>query len=101
MKALYTLIKPVVTEKAIKMGDKMIYAFYVHSSATKIDVKMAIKEAYGHEVATVKMLKTPAKKRTVKKYSVNKRPLMKKALITLKGKKKMDITKISKEPTKK
>ena len=47
MKALYTIIKPIVTEKAIKLSDKMTYSFYVHSKATKIDVKMAVKELYG------------------------------------------------------
>ena len=101
MKALFTIIKPVVTEKAIKMSEGLTYTFYVHPKSTKIDVKMAIKEAYGYDVATVKMAKLPAKKRNIKKITINKRPQMKKAHITLKGKKKMDVTKISKEPTKK
>lgn len=100
MKALHTIIKPIVTEKATKQGEKFTYAFYVNKRATKIDVKQAIKELYGHDVATVRMIISPTKTKLMKRTLVDKRPEMKKALVILKGKKKLDVTKISKESKK-
>lgn len=100
MKALDIIIRPVVTEKATKLGEKMTYLFYVSRNATKIDVKQAIKELYGHDVAKVRMMLVPEKTKLMRRLIVNKRPPMKKAVITLKGGKKLDVTKMSKEPTK-
>ncbi len=100
MKALYTIIKPVTTEKATNLAAKLKYAFWVNRRATKIDVKHAIKEMYGAEVATVRMLNTPAKKRLARRMLVDKRSAMRKALVTLKGGKKLDLTKIGKEAKK-
>ncbi len=82
------------------MGEKMTYAFYVHPKATKIDVKIAVKELYGQEVATVKMAINPAKTRGMRNRVVTKRQRVKKAMVTLKGKKKIDLTKVAKEPKK-
>jgi large subunit ribosomal protein L23 len=97
METLYTLIKPVVTEKATALSTKFKYAFWVNRAATKIDIKRAIKDAFGTEVATVHIINTPAKTRMARRMVVDKRPAMKKAIITLKGGKKLDVTKISKE----
>lgn len=97
MQTLYTLIKPVVTEKATALSTKLKYAFWVNRKATKIDVKRAIKDAYGVDVATVHMMNTPAKKKVARRMIVDKRPAMKKAIITLKGGKKLDTTKIGKQ----
>ena len=101
MKALHVILKPIVTEKAIKLGEKMSYAFYVHPKATKIDVKMAIKELYGENVAKVQIIKSPAKTKSLRRTTVNKRQAAKKAIITLQGRKKLDISKVSKETSKK
>lgn len=100
MDTLYTLIKPVVTEKATALSTKLKYAFWVNRKATKIDVKRAIKEAYGADVSSVRMMNTPAKTRLARRMLVDKRPAMKKAIITLKGGKKLDVTKIAKEAKK-
>ncbi len=100
MKALYTIIKPVTSEKSTAQGEKLTYAFWVNPKATKIDVKHSLKEIYGVEVDTVHMLNTPAKKRMARRMVVDKRPAMKKALVTLKGGKKLDVTKVGKEDKK-
>lgn len=100
MKALYTIIRPVITEKALKMGERMSYSFYVHSKATKIDVKIAVKELYGKDVATVRMARNPAKTRGGRGKVITKRPNMKKAIVTLKGRGKIDLTKVTKEKKK-
>ena len=57
---------------------------------------MAIKELYGHEVQSVRMVKSPAKTRGSRQSVITKRPRRKKAIITLKGRKKLDVTKIAK-----
>lgn len=101
MKALYTVKRPLVTEKALKMGEKMTYTFYVGKDATKVDVKTAMKELYGADVETVRIINTSEKKRSYGRKSIVKRPEMKKALVTFKGKKKVDVTKIGKEKSKK
>lgn len=100
MKALHTIIRPVVTEKATKQGEKLIYCFYVNRNATKVDVKIALKELYGHEIESVRSVNQPAKTRVMRRSVIDKRPEMKKVYITLKGGKKLDNTKISKESKK-
>lgn len=97
METLYTLIKPVVTEKATAQGNKFTYTFWIHRKATKMDVKRAILEAYDVKVEKVRIIILPAKKRVLRKNIIEKRPEMKKALITLAGRKKLDVTKIVKE----
>ena len=97
MKAIDVILKPVVSEKATMLAEKFIYLFYVNKQATRVDVKRAMKELYGADVAEVKIMNTPSKSRTVKKSVVDKRSSMKKAVVTLKGKKKLDVTKMSKE----
>ena len=94
MQTLYTLIKPVVTEKATALGAKLKYSFWVNRKATKIDIKRAIKEAYSVDVANVWIMNTPAKTKIARRMIVDKRSAMKKAIITLKGGKKLDTTKI-------
>lgn len=97
MKAIDVILKPVISEKATMLAEKFIYLFYINKQATRIDVKNAIKELYGADVAEVKIMNTPSKSRVIKKSTVDKRSSMKKAVVTLKGKKKLDVTKMSKE----
>lgn len=84
---LYTILqKPVVTEKTANMQQAARYTFEVSRDATKIDVKMAIKELYGLEVAAVNMVNTRAKFKFGKKKNLQVRRAMgKKAYITLKN----------------
>jgi large subunit ribosomal protein L23 len=100
MKATQTIISPIITEKATVLAEKMTYLFYVNPKATKIDVKNAIKELYGQDVLKVRSIISPPKTKQVKRSIVNKRPELKKVMIILKGKKKLDVTKISKEAKK-
>ena len=97
MNVLHTIIKPVVTEKATNLSAKLTYAFWVNRKATKIDIKHAIKEVYGVDVKTVRVMNTSTKRRVLRRSIVDKRPAMRKALITLKGGKKLDVTKIGKD----
>jgi large subunit ribosomal protein L23 len=100
MKAINTIVSPIITEKATALSEKMTYMFFVDRKATKIDVKQAIKELYGLEVASVRSIITPVKTKLMKRAIVNKRNEMKKVMVILKGKKKLDVTKIAKEAKK-
>ena len=85
---LYKILqKPLVTEKTANMGlGQPRYAFEVAPSATKIDIKMAVKELYGVEVASVNILNTRAKfKYGKKKWMQIRKRETKKAYITLKN----------------
>lgn len=93
---LYRLIKkPIITEKTSNMEMKTAsYAFEVDASATKIDIKKAISELYGVEVANVQILHTREKFKFGKKRGMQLRKAsIKKAYVTLKNAKdKIDFT---------
>lgn len=98
MQILHIIKKPVVTEKATALSAKQTYSFWVDPRATKIEVKRALKDMYGVDVDCVRMINTASKKKVVRRSIINKKSPMKKALVTLKGGKKMDVTKLLKEP---
>ena len=91
MKNSYGNIRPVMTEKSSILQSKGQYMFKVDRSTTKIDVKNAVKELYGTEVKSVKMMVIPAKTRMLGRGRLwTKRPVAKRAIVTLKGKKTLD-----------
>jgi len=96
MKALNVIRKPVVTEKTAIMEEKQVYSFWINPAATKIDVKMAMKELYGVDAAKVRMVKASAKVRKLRKGTFNKRQGRLKAYITLRGGAKLDLNKFGK-----
>lgn len=93
---LYRILqKPIVTEKTANMGlAKPRYAFEVTPDATKIDIKVAIKELYGVEVTDVNVINTREKFKYGKKRGMQVRKrVTKKAYITLKDSKAViDVT---------
>lgn len=93
---LYTILqRQVVTEKTANMQiGQPRYTFEVSPSATKIDVKMAIKELYGIEVADVNIVNVRAKFKFGKKKNLQaRRREVKKAYVTLKNAKDtLDVT---------
>jgi large subunit ribosomal protein L23 len=87
MRLYNILLKPIVTEKTANMSvKKPSYAFEVADSATKIDIKKAIKELYKVDVADVNIVNTREKFKFGRKrgMQIRKRE-MKKAYITLKN----------------
>lgn len=90
-----TIIQTVVTEKASREQEGGKYTFAVRKDATKVDIKKAIKAIYDADVATVRTSILPKKVRLVGRGRVwTKRNQYKKAVITLKGKKTIDVNKI-------
>ena len=83
---LHQVIKGVVTtEKSVNMQEKNCYVFYVHKDATKIDIKIAIKEFWGANAIKVRIVKLPSKVRVMgrKGAQVKRNPKVK-AYVTFK-----------------
>ena len=101
MKAYDVIIEPITTEKSTMLSDKGKYAFKINKNATKIDVKKAMKQLYDADVAKVAVSTIRPKTRLVKRGAqMIKRRAAKKAIVTIRGGKTIDITKF-KEPKKK
>lgn len=95
MRTLDTILKAIVTEKSSNKQAENLYTFAINPKATKIDVKSAIKEIYGVEAKEVKIMIAPSKKRLVGRGRLwTKRPVTKKAIVSLKDNKKIDPNKI-------
>ena len=77
------ILKPVVTEKSMnEMADKK-YTFYVHTDATKIQIKQAVEKMFeGTKVASVNTLNLNGKTRR-RGYTVGKTNNRKKAIVQL------------------
>lgn len=93
--ALYSILKkPITTEKTSRTElAHNRYGFVVDKNATKIDIKKAIQEIYGVEVASVNVTYVRGKVKMGKKGVQTRRSEVKKAYITLKDKKaKLDST---------
>lgn len=87
---LYRILqRPVITEKTSNMQmQSNSYAFEVAPDATKIDVKKAILDLYGVEVADVRILNTREKFKYGRKRGMQLRKrTTRKAYVTLKNKK--------------
>ncbi len=90
------ILKPVMSEKSSTQQGKGQYAFFVRRDSTKIDVKNAIKAIYGAEVKNVKAMISPRKTRLVgARRLLTKRNIMKKVIVTLKGKQTIDPHKLT------
>jgi len=91
MRTSSPIIRPIVTEKSSLEQGKGKYTFLVQKGTNKIEIKKAIKDLYGADVAKVQMMVSPKKERMIGRgYALTKRPVLKKAIVTLKGKKTMD-----------
>lgn len=96
MNAINVIRKPVTTEKSSLLQEKKVYAFWINPKATKIDVKMAIKQIYGIDVAKVRLIQVVGKFKTIRKGIINKRKETRKAYITLANKVALDLNKFEK-----
>ncbi len=82
------IIKPIVTEKMTKLGEKLNrYGFKVEKDANKIEIKQAVETLYNVTVTEVNtMIAAPKKKSRFTKSGVIKgqASAYKKAIVTLK-----------------
>jgi large subunit ribosomal protein L23 len=81
------LIKPLITEKMSKLGDKLNrFAFVVNNKANKIEIKKAVESFYGVKVDDVNTMRVPAKNKsrfTRTRVITGRKSGYKKAVVTL------------------
>ena len=78
------LVRPVVSEKTYGLMDVGTYVFIVDRSATKIDVRHAVEQAFGVTVLKVNTLNRKGKAtRNRRTNTVGSRPDTKRAFVTL------------------
>ena len=78
------LIRPVVSEKSYALMDNNVYVFVVDPSATKVDVRHAVEQAFGVRVTNVNTLNRKGKtKRNRKNNTIGHRANTKRAIVTL------------------
>ena len=87
------LVRPLITEKSMKLVDEGKYTFEVKQGANKVEVKKAVEELFKVEVTAVNMMNTLRKKRRVGKYE-GLRPAVQKAIVTLAEGQKLDVFEI-------
>jgi large subunit ribosomal protein L23 len=86
-----SLIKGIViTERSVVMNESGKYVFNVAISATKNEIKKAIKAMYQVDVDSVNTVTTPGKPKRYRN-TIQLRPAHKKAIVTLKEGHKIDI----------
>ena len=87
MKLSDVLIKPILSEKANKQSEKENrYSFVVDRKANKLEIKKAVEEFYGVQVANVNTSVVPGKaksKYTKAGYITGRKPSKKKAVVTV------------------
>jgi len=84
MKTVYDIVKrPIITEQSMEGVESKKYVFEVARGANKIEIKKAIEEIFGVEVAKVNTINYMGKEKRQGVY-VGRRPAWKKAVVTLK-----------------
>jgi len=78
------LIRPVVSEKSYSLMDQNVYVFVIDPTATKVDVRHAVEQAFDVRVTNVNTLNRKGKaKRNRKGGGMGRRPDTKRAIVTL------------------
>ncbi|SRR3989338_10689839 len=94
MELNHILISPVSTEKSTAAQARRVYTFMVHPKANKIQVTQAVETLYGVTVDHVNVISVQKKFRTSGRRTITKRPLGRKALVTLAPKQTLDFNKM-------
>ena len=82
MNSFDIIIKPILSEKSFSGIQMKRYTFKVAKSATKVDIKRAVEEVFGVEVAKVNTINVQGKVKRRGAMS-GKRPDYKKAIVQL------------------
>jgi large subunit ribosomal protein L23 len=89
-----TIKRPVVTEKAMKLGGRHQYVFIVDQKANKIEIKHAVEDMFEVNVTSVRTLHVKGKMKsriTRKGIMRGKTADKKKAIVTLKEGQTIDL----------
>ena len=82
MSARDIIIRPVVTEKTMKLSEENKVTFEVSKNANKISVAQAINEIYGIKPEKINIVNVHPKKKRMGRF-VGKTNAVKKAIVTL------------------
>jgi large subunit ribosomal protein L23 len=84
MKTAYdVIIKPVISERSMDDAQMRKYTFKVATGANKTEVKQALEEIFGVEIANVNIMNVPGKKKRQGR-NVGMTSASRKAIVTLK-----------------
>lgn len=86
--------RPIVTEKAMQLGEIGQYVFEVDRKANKIQIKTAIEEMFEVDVRSVRTVNVKGKVKsrlTRRGYQRGRTPSYKKAIVTLKEGQTIDV----------
>lgn len=86
-----TLLRPVITEKAMKSSENGQVTFQVPLTATKTDVKAAVEALFGVKVKSVNTIRINGKTKRFR-GEIGKRSDYKKAVVTLAEGQNIDFT---------
>ena len=86
------LLRPVVSEKSYSLMDEGVYVFVVAPDSTRIEVRMAVEQAFGVRVSKVNTMNRKGKVRHNRKTNtLGKRPATKRAVVTLHAGDRIDL----------
>ncbi|MFY9422940.1 MAG: 50S ribosomal protein L23 [Bacilli bacterium] len=84
------IVRPLITEKTMKLVEDGKYTFEVMPDVNRIEVKNAIEEIFNVDVVSVKIINVRKKERRVGRFS-GYRPAVKKAIVTLEEGQTLDV----------
>jgi large subunit ribosomal protein L23 len=80
---LAVLVRPLITEKATRLGGENKYAFEVQRHANKPQIKEAVEKAFDVKVSSVNVMTMKGKPHRVRGNRTKHGPDWKKAVVTL------------------
>ena len=88
MNAYDIILRPVITEQSMESIGEKKYVFQVAIDATKTEIKAAVEEIFGVNVAKVNTVRMQGKVKRTGAYPAGRRAAYKKAVVTLTAKSK-------------
>lgn len=83
MTAHEVILRPVLSEKALAGVENGRYAFYVHTSANRTQIKDAVEEVFEVDVVKINVSNLRGKVKSLGRHA-GRRPARRKATVTLK-----------------
>ena len=89
--ALDVIIRPLITEKATRLGGENKYAFAVRKHANKAQIKEAVEKGFDVKVTAVNVMIMKGKPFRVRGNRIKHQPNWKKAVVTLAAGDKLEL----------
>jgi large subunit ribosomal protein L23 len=89
--SLDVIIRPLITEKATRLGGENKYAFAVRKHANKTQIKEAVEKGFNVKVTGVNVMVMKGKPFRVRGNRIKHQPDWKKAVVTLAASDKLEL----------